>query len=147
MTEWIAAGHIGRSPHEPESMTESKNSSTFFLFASSNCVMSVSAWIMEESRIYAHQRKHAVPTDMEWISSRIDERRITGHTVLSSIPFLFRSLLFGMLWRPPSPLQPYTHLLCRCISYEIGARYVGTRVDKFIRDKYPRVLQGAGFQS
>ena len=147
MTEWIAAGHIGRSPPEPESMTESRNSSTFFLFSSSNWVVSVSAWIMEESRIYAHQRKRAVPTDMEWISSRIDERRITGHTVLSSIPFLFRSPPLGMLWKPPPSLPFHMHSLCRCVSYEIGARYVGTRVDKFIRDKYPRVLHGAGFQS
>ena len=147
MIEWIAAGHIGRSPPEPESMTESKNSSTFFLLASSTWVMPVSAWIMEESRIYAHQRKHAVPTDMEWISSRIDERRITGHAVLSSIPFLFRSLLLGMLWKHPPALPFQMHSLCRCISYEIGACYVGTRVDKFIRDKYPRVTHGAGYQS
>ena len=69
-----------------------------------------------------------------------------GHTVLSSIPFLFRYHPFGMLWRRLQPLQIPAHSFYRCISYEIGAQYVGTRVDKFIRDKYPRVIQWMGYE-
>ena len=35
---------------------------------------------------------------------------------------------------------PHSYQLLRCVHFEIGEEYIGTRVDKFIRDKYPRVV-------
>lgn len=30
-------------------------------------------------------------------------------------------------------------VLMRCINYEVGSMFVGTRIDKFVMDKYPCV--------